>query len=389
MTQTATKPGQWIVRMNHRNRSYFFVILFATLATHMAGKSYGLLAWFFLCLQFLVYPQLIYLRAMRAREPGRAEINNMVLDAFAMGLWSAVLGFPLWIAFILVVGATVNLAVFQGYKGIAMAMAIMVPTAGLVMTIGGVQVTLDTTWPVTLMSVASVFVYLMVVSTSAHARTLKLHATRNQLRTSEHALQTANQRLTQQLDEIQVLQLKLSEQANRDPLTGLYNRRYLDVTMARELDRCKREGQTLSLMLIDIDHFKQINDTHGHPAGDEVLKKLALMLQMRSTDVVCRYGGEEFLLLLPNMPQAMALARAEQFRKNFQATVFLFGTHRVQVTLSSGIASYPDQGLTPDALIRSADQALYQAKAQGRNQVVVASPASVPAHKVDAVTHAG
>jgi diguanylate cyclase (GGDEF)-like protein len=388
MTHTATKPGQWIVRMNHRNRSYFFVILFAVLATHMAGKDYGPVAWFFLGLQFLVYPQLVYFRAMRAREPGRAEINNMLLDTLAMGLWAAALGFPLWITFILVIGATVNLAVFQGYKGIAVALAIMVPAGWLVVTVGGIQIVLDTSWPVTLMSVVSVFVYLMVVASSAHARTLKLHETRNELRTSKQSLQMANQRLTQQLDEIQALQLKLSEQANRDPLTGLYNRRYLDVTITRELDRCKREGQTLSLMLIDVDHFKQINDLHGHPAGDEVLKKLALMLQTRSTDVVCRYGGEEFLLLLPNMSQTMALARAEQFRKNFEATVFLFGTQQVQVTVSAGIASYPGQGLTPDALIRAADQALYQAKALGRNRVVAAGQAVVPAHGTDAVAQA-
>ncbi len=358
--------------MNYRNRSSFFAILFVTLATHLADKDYGPLAWVGLVLQFLVYPQLVFLHAKRAKDPGRAEINNMVFDTLALGIWAAALGFPLWIAFALVVSPTINLAVFMGYRGIALAASIMIPSGWMVITWGAIPINFDTRWPVTVMCVVGVFVYLMVVATGAHTRTLKLQDTRKRLRAGELALQAANQTLTQQLAEIQALQLKLSEQVNRDPLTGLYNRRYLESTMARELARCRREEEPLSLMLLDVDHFKQINDRYGHPAGDEVLKKLALMLQMRSTDVVCRYGGEEFLLLLPDMPPAMALERAEQLRKHFEATVFQFGEHKIQATLSAGIAGYPDQGLTPDALIQSADLALYRAKTQGRNQVLVA-----------------
>jgi diguanylate cyclase (GGDEF)-like protein len=183
----------------------------------------------------------------------------------------------------------------------------------------------------------------------------------------------ANLALQKQLHEIHALQALLSEQVTRDPLTGLYNRRYLDTTLERELVRCRREGQPLSLMLIDIDHFKQTNDTYGHQAGDEVLKQLAALLteQARAADVPCRFGGEEFLLLLPGMPQDVALERAEQWRRTFEATTFVFGEFRIHVTLSFGIATYPGHGTSAAALIRCADRALYRAKKEGRNRVVV------------------
>lgn len=358
--------------MNYRNRTLLFVVLFATLGAHMASKDYGPVAWVLLALQFLVYPHLLHWRARRASDAGRAELNNMVLDTLAFGLWAAALDFPLWITFILVVGATVNLTVFHGPKGIVLAVVAMVCGAVPVVAASGWHVSLETNGLVTALSIACVWIFLMVVASGAYARALKLHETRERLRAGEHALQIANDALKRQLDEIHALQSKLSEQANRDPLTGLYNRRYLDATMEREVARCKREGQPLSLMLIDIDHFKRINDNYGHQAGDEVLKTLALMLQARATDIACRYGGEEFLLLLPNMSRAVALERAEMHREAFEAMSISFGEFRIQATLSTGIATYPGDGKSPEDLVGGADQALYRAKAAGRNRVVAA-----------------
>jgi diguanylate cyclase (GGDEF)-like protein len=129
-------------------------------------------------------------------------------------------------------------------------------------------------------------------------------------------------------------------------------------------------------MLIDIDHFKRINDAHGHQAGDEVLRNVALRLSERSraADVVCRYGGEEFLLLLPDMPQAAALELANRYRMSLETTPIPFGELRIQATLSIGIATYPDHGQSPEDLIECADQAMYQAKTAGRNRVCVFTP---------------
>lgn len=352
--------------MNYRNRTGSFVMLFATIGVHMAGKDYGPLAWVLLTMQFLGYPHLLYWLARRARDARRAELNNMVVDTLLFGVWAAALEFPLWITFILFVGAIFNLTVFRGPKGFVQAVAVMLCGALMVVASTGLRLSPNTDWPTTLLSIVSVSIWMLIVASGAYSRAVMLHETRQRLREGEQALR-------QQLDEIHALQSQLKEQANRDPLTGLYNRRYLDSTMERELARCGREGRPLSLMLIDIDRFKQINDTYGHQAGDEVLKTLAAMLdeQARAADVVCRYGGEEFLLLLPGMPQAIAQERAELHRAAFGAATIQFGELRIQAALSVGIATYPSHGTSQQELVGCADQALYRAKTEGRNRVVV------------------
>ena len=188
---------------------------------------------------------------------------------------------------------------------------------------------------------------------------------------AENALRESNHQLQLQLDEINRLQAALQEQAVRDGLTGLYNRRYLDEMLEREVSRARREGIPLSLVMLDIDHFKRVNDTYGHQAGDEVLKILAatLMADIRTEDMACRYGGEEFLILLPNMPLAAALTRAEAWREAVEALCIVHGDFPIRFTISLGVAAYPDHGKTPDDLTRCADQALYRAKHGGRNQV--------------------
>jgi diguanylate cyclase len=360
--------------MNYRNRSLCFALLFATLGSHMMSQGYGLLPWALLVAQFLIYPHAIYWRARRASEAGRVELNNMVLDTAAFGAWAGGLGFPLWITFILFVAATVNIGVFRGLRGIALAMGGMGAGALLGFGVAGAQVSqvsLATSGLTTALSIGCVLFYLLMVALGAYNRTLKLHEARQHLRRNEQSLQSAYDALQQRMNEIHVLQSQLTEQASRDPLTGLFNRRYLDATIEREVARCKREGHPLSVILIDIDHFKSINDTYGHQAGDQVLRTLAQMFQARATDVACRYGGEEFLLLLPSMPLEVARERAEQLRMLFAGTTIVFGEFRIRVTLSAGLAAYPGHGISPEELIRSADTALYRAKAEGRDRVRV------------------
>jgi len=168
---------------------------------------------------------------------------------------------------------------------------------------------------------------------------------------------------------------KLLEQTIRDPLTGLFNRRYLDESLERELSRAKRDNLPLSLLMIDIDHFKRLNDTHGHQAGDEVLKRLGELIRhgARRADLPCRYGGEEFLLVLPNVSSEIAADRAEKWRQAFEQERIGFGDKLVlSATVSVGVATYPTDGENCEALVRSADQALYTAKHSGRNCIVVA-----------------
>ncbi len=172
--------------------------------------------------------------------------------------------------------------------------------------------------------------------------------------------------------------LKLREaleyQSIRDGLTGLYNRRYLEESLEREISRAQRQKFSLGIIMIDIDHFKQYNDTFGHDAGDVVLQQLGNILQknVRGSDIACRYGGEEFTLILPEISLELVKERAEQIRVEVQQ---LKPKHRDQdlgqITLSLGISMFPSQGLTGESIVRAADTALYQAKEEGRNRVCV------------------
>ena len=161
-----------------------------------------------------------------------------------------------------------------------------------------------------------------------------------------------------------------------DKLTGLVNRRQLDDELARELQRHDRHKRSLAVLMLDVDRFKALNDTHGHPAGDAVLRQLATVLQAttRKGDTVARFGGEEFMVLLPETPAAGALTLAEKIRTAIEAQPFVIddqGT-TVQVTASFGLARFPEHGRTADTLTAAADQALYRSKQSGRNRVTTA-----------------
>jgi diguanylate cyclase (GGDEF)-like protein len=175
-------------------------------------------------------------------------------------------------------------------------------------------------------------------------------------------------------EEIQLLQAELREQAIRDHLTGLYNRRYLNETLARELARAQRENYPISLVMVDIDHFKKdVNDKFGHTAGDAILQKLSakLQIQTRHGDIVCRYGGDEFLAILLNVSAEAAFQIAERWRLLFLKSTLLWDDNNVKATISCGISEFPTHGKTDSELIAMADKALYNAKTAGRNRVVI------------------
>jgi diguanylate cyclase (GGDEF)-like protein len=171
----------------------------------------------------------------------------------------------------------------------------------------------------------------------------------------------------------------LHEQSIRDPLTGLYNRRFLEEFLMRELARADRKKHALSIITLDIDHFKRINDSLGHGAGDMVLRRIGLLLQgyVRESDIACRVGGEEFALLLPEVAMPIATQRAEDIRKAVHEMTLKHEDQTLDgITVSLGVAAFPDHASTPEALIRAADQALYDAKYAGRDMVVSAGPES-------------
>jgi len=163
-----------------------------------------------------------------------------------------------------------------------------------------------------------------------------------------------------------------------DPLTGLLNRRYFQERLIEEVERSRRHRLPVSLMMIDVDDFKGINDTFGHPGGDEFLKTLVLSfrLHIRAIDVAARYGGEEFTIILPQTNKQDASIIAERICKGIERSESLQERVKGQAasTVSIGLATYPDDAATPDELIRRADEALYRAKAQGKNRVILYSP---------------
>lgn len=193
-------------------------------------------------------------------------------------------------------------------------------------------------------------------------------------RRAEEELREVNADLQRRMAEIEALQEHLREQAVRDPLTGLFNRRYLMETLEREVVRCRRAGEPLSVVMLDVDHFKAVNDALGHDAGDRVLVAVGgyLISQVRDGDAACRYGGEEFVVVLPNTPVDVALRRAEDWRLAVRRVPPVLGDRPVSVSI--GVATLPQHGGSAAALVRSADDAMYEAKALGRDRVVAAAP---------------
>jgi diguanylate cyclase (GGDEF)-like protein len=170
------------------------------------------------------------------------------------------------------------------------------------------------------------------------------------------------------------------ELAYVDGLTQVFNRRYFDQRYIKEIGRAQRYKRSLSLLMIDIDHFKKYNDMLGHVAGDEAIRMVASQLEksLRKADVVCRYGGEEFVVLLPEIGSASALKVAEKLRKAI-LTVQFAGEEKLpekHLTISIGVAAFPEHGESAEEMLKNADKALYRAKESGRNRVLMAEKAA-------------
>jgi diguanylate cyclase (GGDEF)-like protein len=168
----------------------------------------------------------------------------------------------------------------------------------------------------------------------------------------------------------------LRDQSIRDPLTGLFNRRFMKECLDRELQRARRKQRPLTVIFIDLDHFKRFNDSFGHDAGDLVLRTMGelFLRHFRGDDVICRYGGEEFAIILPESTAKDAAKRANQLRIEASAiSMRHLGQVLDSVTLSIGVAAFPEDGSTAEEILRAADQCLYQSKADGRDRITVAT----------------
>lgn len=361
------RPLHWMVRLNWRNRSIFFSLLALVFGIHLEQVHAGWPMWVFTLGLMLVLPQVIYAWSARLQEKERqrrAEIWFMRLEALLFVLWCAALGFPLLPSFILFAAMCLNLVVFEGLAGLrSLSVAVLGGLLVALLLFSPLHWTPQTSLPVSLLCVAVFSGFLVTFAHSGHERAVQLYLSH---RRAEH-----------QLAEIRVLEAQLREAALRDPLTGLYNRRHLSEILPGALARCARLKTALTLVMIDVDHFKQINDTHGHPAGDAMLRALAQLLQahVRQGDTVCRMGGEEFLLVLENAPLQPAWERAQVLRASFAGLVVPHEGQALHATVSCGLAAFPEHGDNAQSLLQAADRALYAAKASGRNQLQAAQPA--------------
>ena len=352
--------------MNHRNRTVSYVILGFIFSLQMYGADRHWLLWALMALICTIYPQVARWQAVRASDQLQGEFRNLWADCIIFGGWAAALHFPLWPGFMLFTGCSLNTTLFRGWRGFGEGVGLWLAGAAVTSLFTGWRLQPDTSWGVTAVSIGLLSGYLTVSSVEAYRRSMLLHSARERLRRDEQELQ-------RQLEEIEGLQAQLREQAIRDGLTGLYNRRHLDEALAREMNRSRREGAPMAVLLVDVDHFKRINDTLGHQAGDEVLRQMAgrLARSSRGGDLVFRYGGEEFLLALPHADGEAALRKAEALRQACSDTPIKLGEDTLRITVSVGVSVFPACGDSMETLIRAADEALYRAKHQGRNRVCV------------------
>jgi len=193
-------------------------------------------------------------------------------------------------------------------------------------------------------------------------------------RESKRLLETAHAELERNHRLIVALNEKLQEQAIRDPLTTLYNRRFLEDSLPREMARAEREEASLAFLLLDIDDFKLINDSYSHSAGDAALKMVSevLLSGARVADIACRYGGDEFLVVMVNADTDIAHARSNDLRKRIEERRVVWDQGEFSITVSIGVSSVPASGITAEDGIAAADAALYRAKEAGRNRTVAA-----------------
>ena len=383
------KKGLWLARTHYRMRMASFAIVFAASYLHLSGKGASAGTWAYLVGLLLVYPQVQYQVALRSRNPIDVAMRSLWLDAVLLGLYCAAVDFSDWLSFSVSLAVLSNNVANRDWRHTGWAMLGLIGGALIGWIAGGYQFAPQTLWPTALTCMVGLGAYVLEVGHITYGRNFQLRKTREQLRQRESELLRANSALQSNLLEIDRLRKGLADQANRDPLTNLFNRRYLDSTLDREMARCQREGKPLALVMIDIDHFKKFNDRYGHVAGDGCLKAVALALQgsaKRAGDLAARYGGEEFSLVLPDTELADALHLAESLR---EAVHTLAIAHALSpcgvVTISVGLAVMSGAAhSSADQLTHAADQALYYAKWGGRNRVQ-AAPEIPPGDPLDGV----
>ena len=389
-----SKKLTWLVRMHYKMRTLSFALVFIATCLQIWDQNYGAKEWAYIATLLLIYPHLQFWRSIHASDSVKAEIHNLLIDSVLLGAFIPTVQFSDWLSFSVVAGTLANNAANQGWLGVRRSFVAILIGMAIGALVMGFKFSPHTGAYATAFCIAGLGYYLLAICVIGFSRNKQLRDIRETLKSREKELLDKNELLERNLEEINELRGKLSDQANHDALTGLVNRRYLSVALEREFLRCVRDRSTLSLIMIDVDHFKKYNDRYGHLAGDQCLRKIAETLRAqirRSNDIVARYGGEEFLLLLPETERNDAEVIAQ---KLIEAIRDLAIPHDQSsygvVTISAGLVAMKDENFkSVESLAKAADDALYSAKWRGRNKLYLAAElgdldfVKVTKHKLD------
>ncbi len=317
---------------------------FCCVAGVLLERSVSPWLWVALVAHGFLWPHFAYWWSRRSPRPRRAEFVNQMLDSLGGSFWVPVMDFSLLPSVLLLSMLSLNCITMGGAR--LLGCGFIAQLAGVVLggLVVGFEFALEPTMRELIYCLPLLTLYPLIIGGITY-------------------------RLAQRLDHDKRLLLNLSR---IDPLTGLWNRAYWCERAEIEFARCQRRGLRAAMVLADIDHFKRINDRYGHGAGDEVLEKIASLLQpeLRSGDLLCRYGGEEFALVLPDTDSAGAVAIVERLRGQIANADFA-PAFPERLTMSFGVAEWSAKMVDTPAWIDAADTALYEVKRAGRNQVLV------------------
>jgi len=342
------EEGLRFVRRMHLPRTLGLAFGGVAIGTVLWTRGAHPLAWAALAASALVWPHFAYALGLRSADPYRSELRSLTIDSALGGAWIAMMQFNLLPSVVLLAMLSMDKMAVGGARFLARTSLALGLACALVAAARGFPVQPYTGFAEMLGALPLLVAYPMTVGFITY-RLARRVRDQNRL---------------------------LSEISRTDGLTRLLNRRYWEEAVAAEFERCQRGGQRAALLMLDIDHFKAINDRHGHPAGDEVIRKLGSILRdtLRQQDVPGRYGGEEFGIVLPDTGAAGAEAIAERVRKRIESTTLT--ASGIRGTVSIGIAEVDVQDRDYSVWIAHADRALYSAKERGRNRVVRYAPAA-------------
>ena len=340
--------GFRFVRRMYLPRTVGLALGAVCIGTVLWSEQAGMLKWLLLGLTTLAWSHLALWLGMRSADPYRAELRNLTVDSALGGAWIALIGFNLLPSVVLASMLSMDKIAVGGFSFLVRCGAAMAIACALAMLAPGFAFRPDTSMAHIVGSLPLLVVYPVMVGVTTYRLARRVRG-QNQL---------------------------LAELSRTDPLSRLLNRRGWEEAVSAEFQRCSRNSAQACLLMIDIDHFKAVNDRYGHPVGDEVIRGVAKRIRdtVREQDWPGRYGGEEFGVVLPDTDAAGASVIAERLRRRIEAEA-LEPEHGVQATVSVGIARFEADDRSFETWIQRADRALYAAKAQGRNRSALYEPA--------------